>query len=168
MTAALALLLAVAALGALDTFWHHEWRARLPVRTGAQRELRLHAARDFAYAALFGSLAWARWGGHLVWLLGALLLSEITITLLDFIEEDRHRPLEPGERVMHTLIAVVYGAFLALLIPQMMAWFREPTGWHATDHGWLSWLFSAMAVGVFVSGVRDVLAARALDRAAGP
>ena len=74
--------------------------------------------------------------------------------------------LEPAERVMHTLIAIAYGAFLAFLIPQMIEWYGEPTGFHLEQHGFLAWVFSAMAVGVFVSGVRDVIAARTLDRTA--
>jgi hypothetical protein len=35
-------------IGAFDTFYYHEWRARLPARgRRAAAELKLHAARDF-------------------------------------------------------------------------------------------------------------------------
>lgn len=158
MDAALILLMIQGAMGAFDTLWYHEWRQRLPSRPGARLELRLHAARDFAYAIVFGSLAWAEWRGVLAWALAGVLLFEIGITLWDFIEEDRSRPLPAGERIMHTLMAIVYGAFLANLVPQLLAWSGQPTGFAETSYGAISWLMTLMAVGVLGSGVRDVVA----------
>ena len=163
MNATLGLLLAVAGLGAFDTFWHHEWRARLPFRPGAQRELRLHAGRDFVYGVLFMVLGWGRPTGVFAWVVCVLLLFEIVVTLLDFVEEDRHRPLDAGERVTHTLIAIVYGAFLANLLPRLWTWSGRRTEYEVDGYGGWSWLFTAMAVGVVLSGGRDLLAARALD-----
>jgi hypothetical protein len=56
MTTALYLLAALGVLGAFDTLYYHEWRARLPaLGKSAGDELRLHAWRDFVYAALFCS-----------------------------------------------------------------------------------------------------------------
>jgi hypothetical protein len=145
-------------LGALDTLRYHEWQQRLATRATARRELLLHASRDFAYELLFGSLAWTTWNGWWSLVLAALLLCEIVITLLDFVEEDLRRPLPPGERVMHTILAIVYGAFLANLLPQMAGWAQYPSGFAAANYGLLSWLLTAMAVGVAVSGIRDLLA----------
>ena len=158
MTASLSLLLLQGVLGAFDTLWYHEWQARLPSRALAGRELLLHSLRDFAYAIVFGSLAWVQWRGILAWLLIAVLAAEIVITLWDFIEEDLRRPLPPGERVMHTIMGIVYGAFLARLAPELAAWMAQPTGLVATSYGWLSWLMSAFAIGVFFSGIRDLVA----------
>jgi hypothetical protein len=158
MTAALTLLIVQGVLGALDTLWYHEIDQRLPSRPNAARELRLHAARDFAYAALFAALAWAQWHGLFAALLAALLLAEIVITLCDFIEEDRHRPLPPGERVMHTVLAIIYGAFLASLVPEMWSWWQAPTGIVTAGYGRRSWLLTAMSAGVFAWGVRDMAA----------
>lgn len=158
MTASLSLLLVQGLLGAFDTLWYHEWQARLPSRCLAGRELLLHALRDFAYAVVFGSLAWVQWRGVLGWLLVAVLATEIVITLWDFIEEDLRRPLPPGERVMHTIMGIVYGAFLARLAPELAAWMAQPTGFSGASYGWLSWLLSAFAVGVFFSGIRDLAA----------
>jgi hypothetical protein len=165
MDAALSLLMVQGALGAFDTLWYHEWKQRLPARATAGKELRLHAARDFAYAIVFGSLAWVAWEGWLVGLLALVLVFEILITLWDFIEEDVSRPLPPGERVMHTVMAIVYGAFLANLFPQLAAWAAEPTRFVLVDHGLVSWLMTAMAAGVFASGVRDVVASYATGTA---
>ena len=88
----------------------------------------------------------------------AILIFEIGITLWDFIEEDLTRRLPAGERAMHTVMAIVYGAFLANLIPQVLLWIAQSTGFAAVNHGWLSWLLSAFAAGVFFSGIRDVVA----------
>ncbi len=63
---ALWLLAIQGAIGAFDTLYYHEWRARLPARGSvAAAELRLHAARDFLYAVIFGTLPWVSWEG--VW-----------------------------------------------------------------------------------------------------
>jgi len=59
ITTALWLLVAQGVLGAFDTLYYHEWRARLPAGGAQSRpELLLHASRDFVYAALFGTLGW--------------------------------------------------------------------------------------------------------------
>ncbi len=158
MDVALGLLLVQGALGALDTLWYHEGMQQLPTRAGARRELRLHASRDFAYAIVFGSLGWIEWQGLFVWLLVAVLLFEIVITCWDFIEEDQSRRLPPGERVMHTVMAIVYGAFLANLIPQLTIWSTAPSGFRPASDGVVSWLMTAMALGVFLSGIRDLVA----------
>lgn len=107
---------------------------------------------------IFGSLAWAEWRGWLAWAFAAVLAFEIVITLWDFIEEDISRPLPPGERVMHTVMAIVYGAFLANLVPVLVRWSSEPVAFTPADYGVVSWLMTGMAVGVFASGVRDLLA----------
>lgn len=163
MDVVLTLLLVQGAFGAFDTLWYHEYLQQLPIRASARTELRLHAARDFAYAIVFGSLAWAAWHGALAWVLAAILLFEIVITLWDFVEEDVSRKLPAGERVMHTLMAIIYGAFLANFVPQLLRWSHEPTALAPADYGLVSWLMTAMAVGVFLSGVRDVVASLRRD-----
>ena len=53
MTVALWLLALQGAIGAFDTLYYHEWRARLPARgRRAAPELKLHAGRDFLYGSL--------------------------------------------------------------------------------------------------------------------
>ena len=158
MYATLSLLMVQGVLGAFDTLWYHEWQQRLPSRPLAGRELLLHALRDFAYAVVFGSLAWLQWHGWLTWVLVGILLTEILITLSDFIEEDLHRPLPAGERVMHTVMGIVYGAFLACFVPELLSWSQRATGWSTANYGWLSWAMTAMAVGALGSGLRDLTA----------
>lgn len=158
MRTAIWLLLVQASLGAFDTLYYHEYKLKLAHGTHTAVELRLHAARDFAYAIIIGSLGFLTWNGTFAWLLAALLLSEIVITLWDFIEEDKIRRLPPGERAMHAIMGIVYGAFLAYLIPSMLRWSRLDTGFGAANHGFPAWMLLMIAMGVFVSGVRDLIA----------
>jgi hypothetical protein len=158
MRTALQLLVIQGILGGFDTIWFHELTARLPRQRSAVPELRLHAARDFVYASLFGTLGWMNWGGVLAWVLALALLAEVGITLWDFVEEDRTRRLPPGERITHALMGVVYGAFLAFLVPEMMEWSAQPAGFHARATSPIRFVLGGMAVGVFVSGVRDLMA----------
>jgi hypothetical protein len=163
MTTALVLLAIQGALGAFDTLYYHEWKLQLPSRPHARLELALHGSRDLAYTLLFGTIGWLTWNGALVWVFGLLLAVEIVITLWDFVEEDRTRTLPAGERVMHAIMGIVYGAFLAHLLPAVAGWARRPTGFGLANHGLLTWLLTLMAAGVFLSGVRDL--ASALRRA---
>src|SRR5262245_49125451 len=68
MTIALWLLAIQGGIGAFDTLYYHEWKARLPARgRKAASELKLHAARDLFYGVLFGTLPWLAWQG--TWIL---------------------------------------------------------------------------------------------------
>ena len=158
MTGALAALVILGVLGAFDTLVYHEAILRLPQKASARGELRLHAARDFVYAALFAGLAWLRFDGAFAVAIAALLAIEIAITLADFITEDRTRKLPAGERSMHAVMGIVYGVFLTLLAPSLYAWFRLPTGLERVSYGALSLVMTALALGVLGSGVRDVFA----------
>jgi hypothetical protein len=162
MITALQVLLLLGVLGAADTLYYHEWKLRLPYQPWARQELRLHASRDFAYAIVFGSLAWVTWNG--LWLapLSAILLFEVAITLTDFLEEDRIRKLPAGERVMHAVMGIVYGIFLALLFPHAAGWWKLETGFTRADYGSISWILSLFAAGVLASGIRDLAASRNL------
>jgi len=168
--AALWLFVAQGVLGAFDTLYYHEWRARLPAGLpGTRPELLLHASRDFLYALLFGSLPWVAWRGAWAAVLGLVIATEIGITLADFVIEDRVRkPLGgvfPGERCMHTVMAILYGAVLAHLVPVLLEAGQLPTGLvlePAPVPDALRGVLSLMAVGVLGSGVRDLYAALGL------
>ena len=176
LTTALWLLAVQGAMGAFDTLYYHEWRARLPALEGARAELRLHAARSLIYGVVFASLPRVEWRGAWAYALAALLGTEVFITLRDFVVEDRVRaPLGgvfAGERVTHALMAVVYGAMLANLTPALDAWRRAPTALapHAAQAvpAELVWLLTLMAVGVTASGARDAYAASGLPGGAWP
>lgn len=176
MIVALWLLAIQGVLGACDTLYYHEWRARLPARgTLAASELKLHAARDFFYAVLFGTLPWVAWQGTWLLLLIAAIVAEIILTLTDFVVEITVRKalgdVYAGERVMHAVMGIVYGSMVAKLIPVMLEWWGRPTGLVA---GWadaptaLSWSLLLMAGGVLLSGARDLYAAFELPHGSWP
>jgi len=164
MTAVLWLLLVQGLMGAFDTLYYHEWRARLPAGgTQTRDELRLHAVRDFVYALIFASLPWIQWRGALAVLLAVLVALEIVITLVDFAIEDRVRiPLGgvfKGERATHTLMAIVYGAMLGRFVPELLAWSALETSltWApVAAPPALRWLLTLFGLGVLASGLRDL------------
>jgi hypothetical protein len=176
MRLAIYLLVTLAFLGAFDTLYYHEWRARLPaLGLRARSELQLHALRDFVYAILFATLPWLAWEGWCVVILGALFFIEILLTLWDFVVEDWVRKslggLYPGERVMHGIMGIVYGAMLANIIPTLGTWWYRPPGLRLsapTVGEGLQWVMAAMALGVFLSGIRDLCAAAGLRGSAWP
>ncbi len=152
------------AFGAFDTLYHHELTERLPWRASQKDELRLHGVRNLFYAAIFLVIGWMEPKGVFAAALLAVLAIEIVITLMDFVEEDRSRRLPASERVLHTLLALNYGAILALLAPQLVAWSGEPAGVRLVSHGLMSWLCVFGAVGTTLFGLRDLGAAGRLAR----
>lgn len=176
MITALRLFVALALLGAFDTLYYHEWRARLPAMGVAARdELRLHALRDFVYAILFATIPWIVWQGFYVFALASLLLIEIILTLWDFVVEDWIRkPLGgvyPGERVMHAIMGIVYGAALASLIPSMRQWWLRPARLAISappPSVILGAILTLMAAGVLLSGIRDWWASTGMRGSAWP
>ena len=167
MNVALWLLATLGIIGAFDTFYYHEWRARLPAQGRlAAPELKIHAVRDFFYAILFGTLPWLGWHGRWVLVLAAVIVIEIVLTLWDFVIEIAVRkPLGDvyaGERVTHAFMGIIYGAMVACLIPVMWRWWSLPTRLIHERHDVPSALIGVlliMAAGVFLSGVRDLYAA---------
>jgi uncharacterized protein (TIGR01777 family) len=147
-----------ALLGAFDNLWHHELQAKLPQRLSARRELALHAAREAMYGVLFLVVAWVEVRGLWAVALGAMLATELVITLVDFLEEDRTRKLPPFERLLHTVLTVCYGAFLALMLPVLVTWAQLPGELVWVSHGAWSWVFTAFAVGVLAWSVRNAWA----------
>lgn len=176
MIEALWLLAAQGLIGAFDTLYFHEWRARLPaLGREARPELRLHAVRALIYGVVFATLPRVEWRGAWALVLAALLAAEIVITLKDFVVEDRVRKslggVYPGERVTHALMGIIYGAMLANLAPTLLAWWRGATALAAQTGDvpqWLTWALTLMAAGVTLSGARDLYAAMALPRCGWP
>jgi hypothetical protein len=176
LTTALCLFTAQGAVGAFDTLYFHEWRARLPaLGLQSRAELRLHAARALIYAVIFGALPRVEWRGAWAAVLAALLFAEIAITLKDFVVEDRVRkPLGgvyAGERVTHAVMGIIYGAALAYLLPLMLSWWREPTSLaaHAEPVAQILTLtLTLMSAGVAASGARDLYAALGLPNGGWP
>ena len=116
------------------------------------------------YALLFLLLGWLEVYGVLALLIVAVLIAEIVITLMDFVEEDLSRKLPPSERINHTLLAINYGAILVLLLPVLIDWAMQPFGVTVVYQGLLSMAATACAVGAALCGVRDFAAMRRLGR----
>jgi phosphatidylglycerophosphate synthase len=155
-------------LGALDTFLNHELLAKLPARRDAAEEEGLHAAREFIFACLFASIAWFAWHGALVWWIAALLLGEVIVTARDVVVEGERRVLPVSERVLHLLLFMNLGALVVLGGFTLAEWHVGEMMLIRVDHGWASWVLTAMAAGALTWAVRDGVAAVRLARPALP
>ncbi len=161
---ALLILAAQTIIGALDNLLHHEIIERLPSKPSARRELALHSTREGIYAVLFLAFAWVEPSGGFAALVLTLLVVEVAVTITDFLEEDRTRRLPPFERVLHTVLAVLYGTFLGLTIPWLIAQTKQPTVVTFISHGLLSWFFTIASVGVLAFSIRNAIAVQALGK----
>jgi hypothetical protein len=158
-----ALLVAQGVMGGIDTVVNHELIEALPQRRDARGEIGLHALREALYAALFLALAWFAWHGAAAWIIAALLGLEVLVTVCDEMVENRIRVLPQNERVLHIFLTLNYGAIIALLVPTLADWARQPTGLAAAERGWMAWAISAFAAASAAWAVRDFLAWRRLN-----
>lgn len=176
LDSALWLLLAQGFLGAFDTIYFHELRAQLPaLQTQAKSELVLHSLRSLIYGIFFLTLPWLSWQGWWTTILVLLLALEIFITMYDFVIEDAVRkPLGgvyPAERVLHGVLGVLYGIFLARLFPLLQEWWREASGFarHAQPISVaLQITMAIMGILAVLSGLRDMAAAYAVPHSNWP
>lgn len=176
MTTVYTLLVIQGIVGAFDTIYYHEFLGRLPAKTPTTApELKLHALRDFLYALLFITLPWIAWHGWFTAILGVVLLSEIAITLTDFVVEFTVRKpwgdVWPGERVTHAILGIIYGAMLANFWPFLMEWWARDTALAMTSETgnlWSRWVLTIMGFGSFFSGLRDLYAAYQLPGGSWP
>lgn len=151
-------------MGAFDTLVHHEGSERLAWRPSQKTELRLHGVRNAFYALIFLAFAWTEPHGVFTIALATILIIEVLITLWDFVEEDLTRKLPATERVNHTLLALNYGAILALAAPILWDWAHLPNAIAPTNYGWWSVFATLSAAGVGLFSIRDLLAASRSDR----
>src|SRR5258708_8105383 len=156
------------AMGAFDTFYHHEMTERLAWRPSQRHELQLHSVRNALYALLFLTLGWLEVHGIWAMLVIAVLVVEVVVTLMDFVEDDMSRNLPASERINHSLLAFNYGAILVLLLPVLIEWAARPSALQSADHGPWSILATISAVGVGICGVRDFAASKRLARLHNP
>jgi hypothetical protein len=158
------LILIQMAFGLFDILYHHELTERLAWRPSQRRELLLHGIRNFAYGGLFLVFGWMEVTGLIAWLVLAIVLGETLVTLTDFVEEDRSRALPATERVTHAILAINYGAIIALLAPVLLVWADKPASVSYVYHGLWSWLTALAAPGVVLFGFRDLAASRRCAR----
>ncbi len=123
---------------------------------------RIHAIRGVLLALFFGGVAGFEWHGAFAWGLAAMILAEIILTLIDFVEEDRSRRLPPEERVLHGILGITGGAFVACLTPHLYAWSAMETALVTVTYGWRTWVLAAMSVGLICFAIRDGLSVKRL------
>ena len=152
------------AMGAFDTFYHHEMTERLAWRPSQRHELQLHGVRNVLYALLFLTLGWLEVHGIWAIVVIVVLIAEVIITLMDFVEEDLSRKLPASERINHTLLALNYGAILVLLVPILIEWAGRSSEVQWASYGYWSILAAVSAAGVALFGLRDLAAAKRLAR----
>ncbi len=157
------LVLIQVSLGCFDIFYHHEFTERLPWRDTAKTELRLHAARNLFYAALFGMFAWWQPHGVFAMIAALIIIAEVFITLWDFVEEDKTRALPASERLTHTLLALNYGAIMVFVLPTLWHLSQQASQMMPASYGLYlvgNIILSISSLGCFLFALRDYAMSR--------
>lgn len=144
------LLLTQGVLGAFDTLFHHEFTERLSWVNYTGKELKIHSLRSFLYFVVFFTLAWWEWRGAWAWLIIAILVIEIALTLWDFVIEDKTRCLPASERILHTMLAINYGIILSVLVQTLVTWSTKTNDINSVHYGVLSWAMMFFSLGALV------------------
>ncbi len=165
MAAATYLLLLVGLLGALDIALFHTRTHDLRRQPSARHELITHALRGPTYAILFAVVPnFAAHGAWFVFMLGVLAF-DVAISIWDFAVERRSRApmggLPTGEYVLHSIIAMLFGAFVACYCIAGLPWLEHETAWiYEPAVAWpVQVTLAIMSAGVLCSGIGDARAA---------
>ena len=154
-------------LGAFDVLWNHEYKESLPSKDSAALEQQIHGVRELLYSVIFLGLAWFTWGGFWACVFFGIVVVEILLTAWDFLVEDQTRKLSPTERVVHLVMSMTGGAYVAFLILVLWDWFADESVLTFASYGAFSYILSLFGLGVLAWGVRDLIAGVKLARAAG-
>jgi hypothetical protein len=121
MTAAFYLLLVIGHLGFFDVVWFHGHRFRLQDRPECRREVFLHTMRHAVYAIQFLCIANLRFHGSALAVFAVVYAVDVAVAWADVWEEKSSRRLlgglDRGEYLMHVVLSVGVGAYLACLLP---------------------------------------------------
>jgi hypothetical protein len=117
---AVALLVPLAVLAAVDGLWIHLWRLRLHARPECAREHRLHTARALLFPVLL-VLLYGRESAGIALVVGAVLAGVDTVLeAWDTFEEPRSRVrlggLSRTEALLHVILVSLRGASLVLVL----------------------------------------------------
>lgn len=162
MTTATCLLLAIGLLGAFDIAWFHTCKGRLALRPECHHEAWIHVVRGLVYTAQFLCVPNLRLTG--VWYLGWLVLfvMDVTVALLDLLEEPRSRAsqggLSGGEYLMHIVLSLLVGALLHAVFSSTWGDWRLPSQVLGSEvPGVLRLAAGAMALGCFAVSLLEAL-----------
>ncbi|MGV3619910.1 MAG: SRPBCC family protein [Archangium sp.] len=162
MLIATALLFTIGALGAADILFFHTIKGQLTQRTECRKEVVIHVARGFIYAAQFIVIPNYRLTGAWFWALAVLFVIDITIAVTDVWEEPKSRASQGGlcsaEYLMHIVLSVLVGAMLREVIAQTWGDWALPTA--VTERDTFNWFSFVMAAGSALVAVYELASLR--------
>jgi hypothetical protein len=107
----LLLVLLAAPLGALDVLYFHVWRFRLYEAPSARAETLVHVVRGLNFSAVAFVLANCRIGTDAFWFVGALLMLDVGVNVVDVLLESRSRAPFGGVPRFEYLLHIVGSTF---------------------------------------------------------
>lgn len=159
------LLLVIGILGATDILLYHAISHGIRTHAHSWKELVTHSLRGPTYAFLFIVIPNFSMNGKWFWVLIAILIMDVAISLFDFIYERESRDffggLPTGEYILHFIIAMLFGAFFMALVDRSAAWTGNETSieYSPAPVPWMIRIVMViMAICVFYSGIVDAIA----------
>jgi hypothetical protein len=171
MNAANNLLLALGLLGGTDILLYHSISHGIRHHADSRHELITHALRGPTYGILFLVTPNFEIHGAFAIFYLALLVFDVGISIADFWLERVSRAalggLPSGEYVLHMIMAMLFGAFVARAAPVLWQWAAMDTALVLNSElssTFARTLLAAFAIGVLISGGMDAIAALRLSQ----
>jgi hypothetical protein len=172
METATYLLFLLGILGAVDIAIFHSIAHGIRSRPDSVMELFTHSLRGPTYATLFVIIPNFRMQGAFAWVLIAIFVIDLGISIWDFWLEQGSRRflggLPSGEYVLHTISAMLFGALVTSVMFEIGTLLKGNTGFVYSPAN-VPWLLRAvmliMAALVLVSGMQEAFAALRLKGA---
>jgi hypothetical protein len=171
MIAATYILLALGILGATDILLYHSISHGIRSHKDSRWELLTHSMRGPTYAALFLIIPNFETRGAWAIVIALLLGIDVGISIADFALERKSRAnlggLPSGEYVLHMIMAMLFGAFVTMLMPHLLRWIQAETALIPSSdfaRAWMRLTLAAFAIGVLASGFLDAIAALRLSQ----
>jgi len=159
------LLFLLGLLGAADIVFFHSISHGIRNHPNSRHELISHSLRGPTYGALFILIPNFAMFGSFYWILFGLLIFDFGISIWDFsIERESRRflgGLPTGEYLLHIMIAMLFGAFVAMVFLSTKEWCTMTTQvifQPVKVHYSLRITLTIMAVLVIISGFQDAIA----------
>lgn len=162
MIPTLALLLAMATIGAIDGTYYHTYKFRLFEQPSARFETITHILRAWSLAVALWVLAHGVPVGGWYWGMVALFTFDLVDDVVDVMIEPRSRAplggLPPLEYLVHMVAIALSGGAWATFVIAGWATRHEPTALVSFAlPWWLLWYARIVAVGALLMGMADAI-----------
>ncbi len=146
-------LISLGAIGVIDEYIYHFKKEKLIFKKQCLKETMLHLIRYLIFAIVYGVIANFKFGGIFSLLMLIVLIIDISVSIMDIIEEPKSREssggLSGGEYLLHMILSFNLGIFYFNFVPRVITSINKPTQfiYMASDSSIITLILNSFAIG---------------------